>query len=217
MNIFNALNIFYREDVITDFLKNCFEDSPAFLQQFLQSAHLDILVTQDVTIYNRKGLGKHIGTPDMIIVIKGVEDHVVIVENKLGAAEGNTQTERYYTEAALHKIANLFKLNQTNTQFHFIYLTLDTTVTPREMRYEQVFYKQFLHGEWPLHNATLNMIFKDFQQALQQFYAPLENPEQTLSTNVSLIKHRRRFVGSPFCLISFAMNPTAFRMGKCWR
>lgn len=186
MNIFNALNIFYREDVITDFLKNCFEDSPAFLQQFLRSAHLDILVTQDVNIYNRKGLGKQIGTPDMIIIIKGMENHVVIVENKLGAAEGNTQTERYYTEAARQVIIDQFELNQTNTQFHFIYLALDTTVTPREKSYEQVFYKQFLHGEWPLHNATLNMIFKDFQQALQQFYKPLENPEQTLSTNVKL-------------------------------
>ncbi|MFL0583705.1 PD-(D/E)XK nuclease family protein [Solibacillus silvestris] len=186
MNTFTALNIFYREDVISDFLKNCFEDSPVFLQQFLQSAQLSIPITHDVKIYNRKGLGKHIGTPDMVIVVKDSENHVVIVENKLGAAEGDTQTERYYTDAARKAVNDQFKLDENITHFHFIYLTLDTTVTPREKRYTQVFYKQFLHGEWPLKDATLNIIFRDFQLALQQFYAPLENPQQTLSTNLKL-------------------------------
>lgn len=37
MNTIDALNIFYREDVISDLLKSCFEDSPAFLKQFLEA------------------------------------------------------------------------------------------------------------------------------------------------------------------------------------
>lgn len=181
MNTFTALNIFYREDVISDFLKNCFVDSPSFLQQFLQSAQLNIVLTPDVKIHNRKRLGKTIGTPDMVIVIKGEENHVVIVENKLGAAEGVTQTERYYSDNARKVVNQQFKLNEHRTKFHFIYLTLDTTVTPREKRYTQIFYKQFLDDGWLLNDDTLNFIFKDFQLALQQFYAPLENPKKTLT------------------------------------
>jgi len=171
MNIIKALNIFYREDVISDFLKNCFEDSPVFLQQFLHSASLPIQVSNDVKIYNRKGLGKQIGTPDMIIVIKG-EANLVVVENKLGAAEGDAQTDRYYRDAAREVVKKHFELDEY-TQFHFIYLTLDTTVTPSEKRYAQVFYQYFLQGEWPLNDATLQQIFRDFQQILQQFYTPL--------------------------------------------
>lgn len=186
MNTFKALNIFYREDVISDFLKNCFEESPAFLQQFLQSAQLAITVTDDVTIYNRKGLGENIGTPDMVIVIKGAEHHAVIVENKLGAAEGHTQTERYFKKEAREALNAQLGLKENPTHFHFVYLTLDTTVTPREKNYAQVFYKQFLQGEWPLNDSTLNTIFRDFQLALHEFYAPLENPQQTLSNHVKL-------------------------------
>ncbi len=29
MNSFDALNVFYREDAISDFLVNCFRDSPS--------------------------------------------------------------------------------------------------------------------------------------------------------------------------------------------
>ena len=43
--------------MISDFLKNCFEDSPAFLQQFLHGASLPIQVSNDVKIHNRKGIG----------------------------------------------------------------------------------------------------------------------------------------------------------------
>lgn len=73
----------------------------------MQNAQLNIVLTTDIESYNRKGLGQNIGMPDMIIVVKG---DVVIIENKLGAAEGNMQTERYYTKHARKVMNEQFKL-----------------------------------------------------------------------------------------------------------
>jgi hypothetical protein len=42
MNIIDALNIFYREDTISDFLINCFKDSDAFLIRFLKEAKIHV-------------------------------------------------------------------------------------------------------------------------------------------------------------------------------
>lgn len=194
MNTFQALNIFYREDVISDFLKTCFEDSSQFLSRFLQNAEISYDEAQTVKIYNRKALGKSIGIPDMLIVIEGETNKVVVIENKLGAAEGDTQTERYFTTEARRKISDIFTLQMDRTEFSFVYLTLDTTTSPNEAQYKHVFYSQFLNGQWLLQDASLQLLFSDFKQMLEQFYLPLQSPIQTLSTNVALDQMQKKIV-----------------------
>lgn len=173
MNIIDALNIFYREDVITDLLKNCFEDSELFLRKFLKSANIVLPDETKFMVQNRIGLGKNIGTPDMVIVGQTEnENYIIIIENKLGAAEGNKQTERYVSEQAKLMISK--RLNLMNPQFYFIYLTLDTTVTPRNLAFIPMYYKMFLQQDWILNDAPLTLIFNDFREKLKGFYEPLE-------------------------------------------
>lgn len=178
MNTIDALNIFYREDVISDFLKSCFEDSPAFLRQFLAAAHISFEKKADFQIINRLGLGQPIGTPDMVIV-NG--NQVIVIENKLGTGEGIIQTLRYESDLAKERL--LHKLNMENASFHYIFLTLDTTVIPSSSNFHQIYYSEFLKNDWLLHDSTLHTIFNDFKEKLHAFYTPLEKPIETLSSN----------------------------------
>lgn len=55
---------------------------------------------------------------------------IIIIENKLGTGEGIQQTLRYESELAQQRI--LGKLNLEAAEFHFIFLTLDTTIAARQ-------------------------------------------------------------------------------------
>lgn len=185
MNIIDALNIFYREDVISDLLKSCFDDSEQFLRQFLKGANIALPMETKFTVQNRVGLGRNIGTPDMVIVGQNENDsYIIIIENKLGATEGNEQTDRYVSDQAKLMIAQ--RLNLMNPKFYFIYLTLDTTVTPRNSAFIPMYYKMFLQQDWILSDVSLNQIFTDFREKLKGFYEPLEQPKQALLSHIPL-------------------------------
>jgi hypothetical protein len=84
MNIFDALNIFYREDTVSDFLINCFKDSQKFLIRFLNEANISVREDTDFCIDTRVGLGEKIGTPDIIIrALRNCGMKFIIVENKI--------------------------------------------------------------------------------------------------------------------------------------
>jgi len=194
MNAIDALNIFYREDVISDFLKSCFEDSNSFLHRFLSCANISLSKETRFTIENRVGLGKSIGTPDMLIVAQDRnENHIIIIENKLGAAEGFAQTQRYESSEAKTIIRSRLNLDESDLRFHFIYLTLDKTVTPSSSNFSHIHYDEFLQPEWLLNDSTLNLIFTDFKEKLYQFYAPLEQPFQTISLGLNLDSTQKKF------------------------
>lgn len=111
MNIFEALNIFYREDVISDFLKNCFEDSRHFLNKFLKSADIQIDDNYNYKVINRMGLGKTIGTPDIVIYETEKQiPKIIVIENKLGTGEGIEQTIRYESKMAQERILRRLNL-----------------------------------------------------------------------------------------------------------
>ncbi|MER2107659.1 MAG: hypothetical protein ABS949_12040 [Solibacillus sp.] len=203
----DALNIFYREDVISDFFKSCFEDSAPFLHQFLNCADISLPVGSKFTITNRLGLGKSIGTPDMIVVAENSqESHIIIVENKLGAAEGITQTQRYESSEARELIRNSLNLRDT-LHFHFIYLTLDTTVAPSSTNFKNVYYEQFLTEGWALNDATLNMLFTDFKEKLNQFYTPLSQPLQTLFSEKILDSTQKKICWQSILFEKFNDSP----------
>lgn len=181
MNIIDAFNIFYREDVITDFLKNCFEDSPEFIRRFLGVADVNIPPGAEFKIFNRLGLGKTIGTPDMVIIERINEvPKIIVIENKLGTGEGIEQTLRYESDMAKESI--LKKLGVISADFHFIFLTLDTTVIPGSSNFRQIHYRVFTDSGWMLHDSQLKLIFNDFKEKIQDFYDPLTDPKQALSS-----------------------------------
>lgn len=191
MNAFDALNIFYREDVISDFLKNCFEDSRDFLNQFLALVNIKIDKNHNYKVINRLGLGKSIGTPDMIIYETNKQvPKIIVIENKLGTGEGVKQTLRYEAEPAQHKI--LRKLGLETAEFHFIFLTLDTTVLPGSSKFKRVHYSSFLNNNFNVNNFTLNKLLEDFKNKLSAFYMPLKNPGNALTKGVSLDTVQRK-------------------------
>lgn len=180
MNVFDALNIFYREDVISDFLKSCFEDSRHFLNQFLEAVNIKIDNNYNYKVINRLGLGKSIGTPDMVIYETEKQvPKIIVIENKLGTGEGLQQTMRYESEIAQERI--LRKLNFEAAEFHFIFLTLDTTVLPGSSKFISVNYSSFLNNYISVNDASLNRLLKDFKEKLIEFYTPLKNPLRVLA------------------------------------
>lgn len=193
MNIFDALNIFYREDTISDFLVNCFKDSNQYLNKFLQAA--DIMANDDAVFHieTRVSLGKNIGTPDIVIRFEK-EDimHFIIIENKMGASEGIEQTDRYESPEAREKIASKYNADIKNSNFHFVFLALDVTAEPKNSQFHFITYEIFTQGEWTLQTEVLQIIFKDFQKKLIHFYEPLKEPYESLDKEIKISAMQRK-------------------------
>ncbi|MDX8047192.1 PD-(D/E)XK nuclease family protein [Gracilibacillus sp. S3-1-1] len=193
MNVFDALNIMYREDTISDFLVNCFRDSSLFLREFLNRAEITTTENTHFSINERVGLGKGIGTPDIIIcATTNNQVSFIVIENKMGAVEGKEQTNRYESLEAKTRIASRFNAEEENSEFYFIFLALDSTVRPKNSQFAFLNYSIFLHGDWQLHNKTLQYLMNDFQQKLHHFYEPLKQPYQSLECNEQMDNIQRK-------------------------
>ncbi|WP_173918154.1 PD-(D/E)XK nuclease family protein [Halobacillus sp. Marseille-Q1614] len=206
MNIFEALNVFYREDTISDFLMNCFKSSNEFLKRFLNEAKIPIKENASFHIDVRVGLGKNIGTPDLVIrVITKDKVEFIIIENKMAASEGNEQTNRYESCGARSEIAKKYKVSKEECKFHFIFLALDTTVQPKNSTFKFLTYRIFLQGNWLLHNETLKQLFKDFQTKLHHFYVPLNHPCESLNS-IELDRNQRKIGWQTILFEAFKFN-----------
>ncbi|MEK4816492.1 PD-(D/E)XK nuclease family protein [Macrococcus sp. FSL R5-0951] len=185
MNIFKALNIFYKEDVISDFLCNCFIDSKDFLERFLNEAGIELNNMESIKVKSRMSLGKGIGVPDIIIKIKTSEKYkIILIENKLGAGEGYLQTLRYGSSEAYKIIGEKFDI--TNFDLCPVYLSLDSTSIPSDSKFSTLSYEIFVDSNWCLNDKSLKIIFEDFSKMLKDFYHPMLNPMQSLMTNNEL-------------------------------
>jgi hypothetical protein len=207
LNIFDALNIFYREDTISDFHVNCFKDSNEFLIQFLNEAKIQVKENTVFHIDTRVGLGENIGTPDIVIrALTNNDMKFVIVENKMGAAEGHEQTNRYESSEARTRIANKYNVALENIEFHFIFLALDTTVRPKNSQFTFLNYDTFLQGDWPLQQERLQFIFKDFQKKLHNFYEPLKKPYESLESDLEMDGIQRKICWQKILFEAFKLN-----------
>jgi hypothetical protein len=204
MNIFDALNIFYREDTISDFLVNCFKDSNEFLLHFLNEATIYLNDQYDFNVETRVGLGKSIGTPD--IVIRATIDNnikLIIIENKMGAAEGHEQTNRYESTEARTRNARKYGVPFENVEFH---LALDITAKPENSQFRFLNYQMFLKGNWQLNDEKLRVIFKDFQEMLEQFYSPIRRPYESLESDFKMDGMQRKICWQSILYETFYSN-----------
>lgn len=193
LNIFDALNIFYKEDTISDFLVSCFKDSPKFLIQFLKAANIHVQENMIFHIDTRVGLGKSIGTPDIVIRAKiNSTMKFIIIENKMGAAEGYEQTNRYESTEARTRIASRYGVEVENIEFYFIFLALDTTAKPKNSKFTFLSYQIFLNNTWTLNNTTLQLLFDGFKEKLSNFYEPIHRPYETLESKASIDSLQRK-------------------------
>jgi hypothetical protein len=80
----------------------------------------------------RIGLGKGIGTPDLVIERKvdSGTNLIMIIENKLGSLEGTEQTNRYASSEGKEKLYSLLKVERS-VPIPFLFLTLGP-YTPAE-------------------------------------------------------------------------------------
>jgi hypothetical protein len=207
MNIFDALKIFYREDTISDFLVNCFKDSNEFLLRILNEATIYLNDQHDFNVETRVGLGKSVGTPD--IVIRATIDNnikLIIIENKMGAAEGHEQTNRYESMEARNRIARKYGIPFENVEFHFIFLALDTTAKPKNSQFNFLNYQMFLKGNWQLNDEKLRVIFKDFKEKLELFYSPIKRPYESLESGLKMDGMQRKICWQSILYETFYSN-----------
>ncbi|PAD67410.1 hypothetical protein CHH83_18925 [Bacillus sp. 7586-K] len=207
MNTFDALNIFYREDTISDFLVTCFKDSPPFTTRFLHEAGIKLEEGFSFDVKTRVGLGKTIGTPDIVIrASSGDRMKLIIIENKMGAAEGHEQTNRYESSEARARIAKRYKMPLEKIEFHFIFLALDTTAQPKNSQFIFLNYQIFLKDSWHVNDEKLRLLFNDFQEKLAIFYRPIEKPLESLETNLKMDGMQRKICWQAILYDAFSAN-----------
>lgn len=152
-------------------------------------------------------MGEGIGTPDIVIrALTENEMKLIIVENKMGASEGYEQTQRYESLEARTRIAKKYNIAFDQIEFHYIFLALDSTVNPKNTQFIFLNYDTFLGREWPLIEEKLQLLFKDFQQKLEQFYEPIIRPFESLELNMNMDGMQRKICWQKVLFNAFYSN-----------
>jgi hypothetical protein len=177
VNTFTLLGSFYREDVITDFLANLINEEIAFAEWFMKTiCDTYLLDNEIVKARTRVGLGKGIGTPDLIIEkMNGLETNMIIViENKLGALEGVEQTNRYASEQGKNALIKELKVNN-DVPIKFLFLTLDPYTPASNKEFRKQDYRAFLNVDWStyVNHPVAEQLLRDYSELLNYFYEPV--------------------------------------------
>ncbi|WP_409271513.1 PD-(D/E)XK nuclease family protein [Neobacillus sp. SCS-31] len=173
MNIIRLLNSFYREDVITDMIAYMINEDPGFAEWFTGTLCGQEQRYSKIKAYTRIGLGKGIGTPDLIIES---DEYILVIENKLGALEGTDQTNRYASEEGKMRLRSAFKKPET-VPIHFYFLTLDPFTPATNPDFKKLDYKKFVGVDWGsiIQDTDAVKIMSDYSALLKEFYNPLQN------------------------------------------
>lgn len=193
MNTFTLLGSFYREDVITDLMANLINAEKKFADWFMKTV-CDTYLSEgeDVQACTRVGLGKGIGTPDLIIEKKnGSESNLIIViENKLGALEGAEQTNRYASEQGKNALIKELKV-KNDVSFKFLFLTLDPYTPASNKEFQKKDYRAFLNVDWGKYvvHPVAEQLLRDYTELLEKFYQPILNckPSDNISATTNTL------------------------------
>ncbi|WP_270584636.1 hypothetical protein [Bacillus smithii] len=177
MNIIQLLNCFYREDLVTDLMANLINTEKKFANWFVEHVCQVSGSYKMVNAHTRVGLGKGIGTPDLIIELKNdsAAEKILVIENKLGALEGYEQTNRYASDQGKEKLFKALKISPVPIEFFF--LTLDPFTLPKNTQFHKRDYQHFVDMKWDtlIQDPTAVLVMKDFSSYLKSFYAPILN------------------------------------------
>ncbi len=173
-NILKVLGVHRKEDVISNLLAHYYNNSEALRGQFLKT----IQVPRTAALlkgraHTRVGTGDP-GVPDLVLVGRlPKQQTLVIIENKLGAGEGGTQTQRYASPACLARLEKKFDLNPSLVEAHYRYLTLFPGENPRDKTFQPVGYDSFLHADWdrgPDKSSWAAELMSAWLQLVREFY-----------------------------------------------
>lgn len=177
MNIIELLGITYKEDIISNLIVGLINESNNFKISFLEN----IIGISNANLYNVEAftrIATEQGIPDIIIKIYNEQKNVlVIIENKLKAEEGYTQTARYSTDKCIKDIClnNKINLEYNNVSKKFIYFTLIPEQIPSGERFVNKTYRDLLElVNVEIENEILNHIYQDFMKLIKDFYCDLD-------------------------------------------
>ena len=177
MNIIELLGITYKEDIISNLIVGLINESNNFKISFLEN----IIGISNANLYNVEAftrIATEQGIPDIIIKIYNEQKNVlVIIENKLKAEEGYTQTARYSTDKCINDIClnNKINLEYNNVSKEFIYLTLIPEQIPSGEKFVNKTYRDLLEVvNVEIENEILNHIYQDFMKLIKDFYCDLD-------------------------------------------
>src|SRR5579884_2533996 len=148
-NLLTALGVHRKEDVISNLLAHCYNHSWTLRPHLLRALH----VPQTPALlggqaHTRVGSGDS-GVPDVVIVGRESDKHaIVVIENKLDAAEGDKQTERYASPACRARLEKKWNLIPSLVEVHYRYLTLFPGELPEAKAFQPVSYESFLGINW---------------------------------------------------------------------
>jgi hypothetical protein len=165
--VLETLGILDKEDVISNLIVYCLNNSESFEKRFSK------LINQNgkVESIDTRTKIKDIGNPDIIIIYRELNVlNAVIIENKLKASEGKNQTERYSDQKVEDTLRSRY--GETLNVSKRIFLTLYSD-QPKCTDFDSLSYKEF----YPLFDKIENMdkvytgLIKDFQEQLKKFYS----------------------------------------------
>lgn len=182
MNTIALLNSFYREDVITDLISNLINTEEKFAKWFVSTICGFTDIDATFSAKTRVGLGRGIGTPDLIIERKEESDTnlLIVIENKLGALEGAEQTNRYASEEGIKKLYSAYKIDQ-NIPIKFLFLTLDSYTPAQNPFFDKKDYQDFIDVNWKevIKDESARKVMSDYTSLLKEFYAPILSAKLT--------------------------------------
>ncbi|MEX2374170.1 MAG: hypothetical protein WD942_01110 [Dehalococcoidia bacterium] len=167
-NTFEILQIMGKEDPVTSLLSRAINESPAFQDMFLD--HIGVHLKEVLDVCARPSVKG--GTPDLAIAGRSAAgDVLILVENKLRAGEGGTQTERYAARAVHDQLKKRLEL-QASARTELVLLTLFEE-KPRSAEFKHRTYED-LAVRWKRRAAgqasPVTRLLDDWFELVDEFY-----------------------------------------------
>ncbi|RIW28202.1 hypothetical protein D3H55_22110 [Bacillus salacetis] len=182
MNTITLLNSFYREDVISDMICHLINEEQDFAQWFAKEICGADNMNAEFEAETRVGLGRGIGTPDLVISRKvdGNMDTILVIENKLGALEGKEQTNRYASDEGRAKLLSALEAGK-GTPIQFLFLTLDPFTPAKNSTFAKMDFQKFIDVNWEelIRDDSARKVIADYSALLKEFYEPITSAKPT--------------------------------------
>ncbi|MGB9419722.1 MAG: PD-(D/E)XK nuclease family protein [Candidatus Acidiferrum sp.] len=189
MNLLEVLGISSKEDVISNLLRYCLEVSPTFCKVFLDSicgiCSSDLNKARAFTRISTDSSG----IPDLVIAAESSRQrHLVILENKLKANEGDDQTVRYSSAECVREVKNRIGWSGIPVTETFVFLTLFPDQEPGAQVFRRVTYEDLLKAApafEAVEDSLAHLLLEAWVSLLKRFYSKGSvSPEDFLLTKL---------------------------------
>ena len=174
-NILYILGIHDKEDVISNILCYCLNNSLKFRNIFLEK--ICDYSNDEIQEINKDTIAKTristiSGIPDIVILIRKHDaNEIIVIENKLLAGEGWEQTKRYSSKECKEDLKKSFEIDKA--EFRFVYFSLfpddtaDNTSDFVSKHYNELI--KHIENE-SFENQIVNQLLSDLSSLYSKFY-----------------------------------------------